>query len=513
MSTPDFVYTPHGRQGIGVIQPQSGLDYPFVNPSEDIRYLVADFYLSYDDQGEYVPSVPKTKFPLRIKYLLNIGDEPSDLPTGAPVPINEVDIVLVDANGTEIFNTVSPLTTCSVEDWGTDYKIITWYTTHAVCRIVVYKTWKTGEPEPKYYPQHLAPKNAVLDARTVDKMPKRLLSLRVRQRNGTVVNGPYTGNIRFTNNYNTEITAAATTTSNFLVNTNVSFLGVAGTGAGYFPVCGSGYDEATQEIIPQPIKQINGITATKAGDFLLSAGDCLYMRRPTSTIGGKFGPHPTAQQQVGADCTPCCACNDYLNTALYMNELGRRYALIGRRTTDVNSIHAANIQAWNQKRACTVENPLKLLLVPQCCPLLDVVMMLCNPCQVCYQPSTLSLAMTSAVPIELVCGNTTLYQPDGSTAAPGLNITPITGGIKIDVPLPAIKAGGSSYVKFRVKATDNKAYPIVGTLTGTFADGSPIQTGCPEETREDNRQAAQTVKSATLACDQFGNDARACAIT
>jgi hypothetical protein len=62
MSCPPTAYSAYGRRGIGVIQPQSGLDYPFVQPSDDVRYLVSDFYLAYEDDET-------TTLPLRISQI------------------------------------------------------------------------------------------------------------------------------------------------------------------------------------------------------------------------------------------------------------------------------------------------------------------------------------------------------------------------------------------------------------------------------------------------------------
>lgn len=516
MDCPDFIYTPQGRQGIGVIQPQSGLDYPLVQPSEDIRYLLADFYLSYDDRGEYFDDTLSTEFPLRIKYLLNVGCEPNDLPAGAPLPTHEADIVIVDARETEILNTATVDAVCTVRNWGADYKIYEWLTADATCRLVVHTTWKTGEPAPQNYLQHLQPNNAVLDARTIEKLPKRLRSLKVRQRSGTVINGPYVGNIRFKNNYNTELVVADTTVNNFLVNTRVTLSAVAGSGAGYFPVCGEGYDEETNEPIPQPIKTINGVAPTPPGDFFVAGNDCIYVRRPTVLNDLALRPSSTADQVVGADCSPCCACSDYVGTALYMNQLRDDYKLIGERVKEVKLIHEANIDKWNDKRDCSISNPLKLILVPQCCPLVDVVLMVCNPCQECYPPTTLTLTLEypSGNPnFDLVCGSTTLYTYDGGTANTGLSFMPAPDRLDITAQIPQIKAGGSSFVKFRLKALSPGAQTTVATLTGVFSDGSPIKTGCPGETPEDTRIIAKAQRPMTLNCSSGGDDTRPCIMT
>lgn len=464
MSCADFVYTPLGRNGVGVVQPQSGLDYPLVAPSEDIRYLLADFYLSYDDKGEYSATVLPTQFPLRIKYLLNVGCEPNDLPAGAPVPANDADIVVVDARNTEILNTATAsAVTFSKRDWGADYCIYEWITPDATCRLIAHTTWKTGEPSAQNYLQHLMPAAAVLDARVIHKLPKRLRSISVRQLNGALKTGPYTKNIVLKNGYNTTLEAAERVVTNFVTNTRVTLDATAGSGLGAYSECGA--DEETGNSTPQPIRSINGVAPRAAGDLLLAAADCLYVRRPTTVSGNVLRPSTTAQQQIGADCTPCCACNDYVDTARYMNELRDRYSLIGQRASVVNALHAENIQRWVELRACTL-NPLKLILTPQCCPALDVVAMICNPGPDCYPASTLTIDFSRA--LELVCGHTTLFKPDGTTTAVALR----SGPSAFSVDMPPVQPGGSTYVKFRVKATSDKLSTIQATLTGTFSPAS-----------------------------------------
>ena len=512
MSCDDFIYTPHGRQGIGVIQPQSGLDYPFVNPSDDIRYLVADFYLAFDDNRVYAAALP-----LSIKYLYNVGCGPNDLPPSGPAPVHDADIVVVDKNGVEVLNTCTGSgVVLTTRDWNTDYKIYEWVAPNAVCRLVAYTTWRTGEPTPVNYVQYLAPQSALLDARTVYRMPKRLRSLSVRQNSGTTTIGPYVGKIRFRNNYNVEISAADTTTSAFVTTTRVNFSAEPGSGAGYFPVCGDGYDEETQEPIPQPIKQINGVAANSAGDFLLAGSDCIYVRRPTAVVAGQLVPHPTAQQQVGADCVPCCACADYVSTALYMNQIRDKYKLIGTRANEVKNIHEENITKWRDKRNCAINNPLKLVMVPQCCPFMDIVTMICNPCTVCYPPSTLILTLETRVNVglSLVCRETTLYGSGGTSAQPVLSTARVGNVTTITIPMLAVPGGSASYIKMRVRAEDSDAIAagptITGTLTGLFAPQSPILVGCDADVPAVPRAAAVATKTTSFNCSVAGTDTQPC---
>lgn len=518
MSYPDFEPTPTGPNGIGVIQPQSGLDYPLVKPSDFTRNIIADFYLAYDDLGEYGKGAI-TKFPLQIKYLLGVGGNATDLPVGAPVPSHAADIVVVDSAGTEILNTAIPEATFASRDWGNSYRIYEWITPDAVCQLVIYISQQQND-------QHIVPDSAVLDARVVHKLPKRLRSLSVRAKNSDVTSGPYFGNVHFKNGYNTEIITNPPTIEQRVINTNINFSAEAGTGVGYFPECGDGYDE-NDVPIPRNIKTINGVAPAPSGDFLLSAGDCLYTR---PRLDDNRLDH--SKLAVGADCTPCCKCSDYVQTAEYLNSLAALYSVIGDRVQAAKLVHYENIEAFNQKRTCTINNPLKLVIVPQCCPEADVVLMLCNSCQTCYPASELTFKLTTLTifdfepstgnavaitpNISVVCGSVTARNPAGTTANNNIDVTNIPRtngtnskiGTKFTVNLPPVPAGSSAFVKFRMRVNDGyyRTSQFTGELSGSFTGSDAIKTGCPDETP--NTDPAVASKVFILNCSNSGVDPR-----
>lgn len=108
MSCAPFTHSSRGRRGVGVVQPQSGLDYPLVNPSADIEFLIADFYFSYD----YLAADNETAQPhdttLKIAYLYGIGCNGNTPPAAGPVPRDSApDIVLQDLAGRTVFDTTT----------------------------------------------------------------------------------------------------------------------------------------------------------------------------------------------------------------------------------------------------------------------------------------------------------------------------------------------------------------------------------------------------------------------
>jgi hypothetical protein len=506
MSCPDFSLSSFGRRGIGVVQPQSGLDYPFVAPTVDVRYLVADFFLSYDDPGEYDDAVAVFRPPFRIKYLYNVGCEDNDPPVGFPALRNGVDaeVVVVDANNNVVFDSTASNTEYQEEQWSANYKLYRWQTVDGTCELVAYTTWAATDDDKKTYAKYLAPINATLDPRATYKMPKRVRQISVN--NGGTRTSGLKSNINFRNGYNTTLITAEPTVNNFRLSTAVLFNAVAGSGSGKYQNCTT--DETGAAI--QPVQQINGIQ-TANGDFLISGTDCVWARRPTTRDqAGGVNPSGVVHQQIGADCPPCCECSDYVDTALYMNQVQSQYMLIGSRVNDVKLYHEQNVARWQDQRTCSV-NPLKLLLVPQRCPFMDVVIMLCNPCQDCILSSRLTLTLQPSItsPATLVCGYTAFY-------AAGINGRPIpisetqnANNSEFSAQFPIIRGGGSAYLKFRVKFTARSQYVIDGTLTAALNTGEHILTGC-DDTPAADRQVAIASRSETLYCTPDGQTERPC---
>jgi hypothetical protein len=529
MTCAEFNFSDRGRRGIGVIQPQSGLDYPFiansrglrstvapaadVAPEDDIRYLVADFFLAFDDPGEYSTQRAKVAPPLRIKYLYNVGCWDNGTPPGFPAVRtgNVADIVVVDANNTVVFDTTTGAVQDDVKEWGADYKIYSWKKQDQVCQLVAYTTWTTADDDKKHFCKYLVPVNAVLDARATYKMPLRVRTLAVQ--NGGNVTPPYSGKVRFRNGYNTALIAAPPVALSFRSNTRVVFTAAAASGLGKYPDCPEDATDATQ-----PLKKINGVAPIN-GDLVVSANDCVWARRPVEkTADGDIVPDPIVQQQIGADCPPCCDCQDYVSTALYMNQVQSQYALIGSRVNDVKLLHEQNVARWLDQRECSV-NPLKLYLIPQRCPYMDIAIMLCNPCQECIPRSilTLNLSVTGTTdPVvpgntpeginafaTVQCGYTALFAPGINGRAIPVNVLYTLNGTQLSAQFPLVRAGGSAYLKLRVKFSAKRQYAITGTLTGALLSGDPILTGCAA-TNSSARSPAITSRTEALFCTEEG---------
>jgi hypothetical protein len=502
-----YEYTPNGRKGIGLNQPQSGLDYPLVAPSADIQYLLADFYLAYEDLAQEFIG------PLRIKWLYGVGCAPATKPAWAPTPTHAADIVVVDATNTVVFDSTALGSDATYRQFSTwcwglrknsaacgptyDYKIYEWIGNAAVCRIVVYQTWPESsndadEDAARHYAIHLAPTSAVIDERAVYKMPRRVNSLILPNvGNGVTITR---GGADIVAGLNTDIVTSDQETRGSRLTRQITLAAIPGAGAGKYIDC--------QEDNP-PIRSINGLPGPK---IVITANDCLWARTPTVvTPANTLTPQKSANAatlQLGSNCQACCTCNDYVDLATYMNNTRDRYKLVGDDVSNVLLLHSDNIARWTDQRQCRLQEPLKVCMTAQRCPYLDVVVQYCNNCEACAKDVVLNIAFTASNGAvgEPVCGYTSVTTGQSSANLFQLGDT----WPNLTANLGNVDAGNSVSTRFRLKFNPLEPAVISAEITGTTQD-APILAGCSGVA-----PVAVAMTSRSLLCDDFGNTAKLC---
>ena len=471
MSCPEnFTYSPRGRQGIGVIQPQSGLDYPLVAPSADVRYLIADLYFEYDDPGLYgVGAV--SRHPLRIKWLYGFGCEENSPIPGMPTPTHAADVVIVSADNAVVFDSTdlgpeNAYQRFSVKDWGADYKLYEWLSRNAVCRIITYKNWSPDEEAAVNYPVHIAPEAAVIDERAVYKMPKRVKSLSVL--NSTIRRSK----VIFNAGYNIDLLTADQAVVGLRNQTQIT-VDVTDSAE---------YSDCTDETLTA-IYSINGIRANKFGQFFITGDKCIFARVPTIANGedavSRLKINDVSPIVIDSDCPACCDCEDYINLAFYMNRVRDQYLRVGKRSHQVKLLHENNIDRWLEQRTCRINNPLRLSLSPLSCPYMEVILQFCNQCPACVEDVVLSVTLSSlpgGAVGSIVPGYTVINAPGIPNESFNVEGTWPTFSARIGF----VDKGSSVFVRFLLKfAPRNYPYSITGTLTGTIG-GQPIKPCDPE---------------------------------
>ena len=422
-------YHPHGRQGIGVGQPQSGLDYPLIQPADDIEFLLADLYVSYDDMSDYIASVEPLAHPFTLQWVYGLGCEgPIVTPPGETYPTHEADLHIVDANGRTVVNTTG-MGTFSDREWGDRLHVYEWrgdsgqtddMPDDAVVRIVVHTKWTgiDGEPVPREYDLHLLPESGVLAARTCRRRTKHVRSLTA------VLTEVAENDVEFLEGNNICMTVEEVANlPGGRLTTQVVFDAEPGCGTGIAAGCDP------EDLV---VTQINEIRPTTAGDFFMGAKDCYFARQPTSLIstsprrtlpvtqvspGNTLDPDlpgagagesvfadgwpidkSYAHLWLGNDCEPCCKCPDFVTVADYITKTRNRYHILGQEAESVRTLYHDNRSRWKTAKLCFDRQPLRLAFQPQICPYLDISAQFCNQSVDCLNNVVLTVTFNATVP-------------------------------------------------------------------------------------------------------------------
>jgi hypothetical protein len=389
-------YHPFGREGVGVTQGSSGIDYPLVRPSEDIRYLLADLFLAYEEPADYTLSLSPWALPFHIQWLYGLGcpassssrdSSSSSSASSASASQWPAGIIIRDELGSIVFDSETA-TRLSVRDWGPRLRLFEWYADDAVCRIVIHTKWSPdNDPPPRDYPDAFAPQAAEIDARALYRIPRRVRSITAL---GVTIRQ---GSLQLRNGYNTELQTAPERFG-FRQGSRVTVSAKPGSGEGQYPGC---------DPVEPVIRRISGQGVDSGGNFRLAAAGCYYARQPSEQLpGGQIRPwilrpeysQPTpdlpgdelgwpasdryAHFQIGNDCKPCLDCDAVIDVARYLNRLHDRYSRLGDINQENRDAYRSIMTRWNSYAACLRNNPLRILIQPQYCPFVDVGVQYCN---------------------------------------------------------------------------------------------------------------------------------------
>lgn len=376
------------RRGIGVVQPQSGTDFPLVYPSADIRDLLADLYLEYVDPADYDDSVAPFPFPFRIKWLYGCGLRQVNVPRNLGGR-HSAAICIVAADGRVVFDSRNA-PNYFARNWSNRLRIYAWtfpppHTPSIVCRLVTHHVIAED------FPIWIEPQSAEIDIRCIRRIPKRLVSL-----------WPYSEDIQIVAGYNVEITAAN-------VQNPATFPGITsaiteerrhghqivinvkpGSGQGRYPIM--------VPKAPPLVRKINQVGPTPDGLFQLSATDCFWSQPPPAyvargnsavayatsrrwpeSIAEKLTYDPGINLQLGQDCKPCCGCDKFVATANYVHTVTSALRELGARAERLRDDYHKVREAWAATVSCHKFRILRLFLYSQACRLVDVVAQVVNP--------------------------------------------------------------------------------------------------------------------------------------
>jgi hypothetical protein len=398
--------TPSGGRGISV-NPE-GIDYPFVDPAEDVRGILADAFVAHE--------VYTVTLPLRLVQMTHFdaalpGSSCSSVScSSAASDCSRANVVITDSIGTIICNTalVSDSGYRRV-DFGTRFRIHEWIQEEDagvnkafICRIVQHTAFD-DEEDVYCVPHQIYPEKPELDERVSHLLPKRVRSLTVNTqkfRGPVQLKSGY--NINLTHGDDTRIVSTSfipsirrppqvlpfDTSFQFRQTNRITLSANAGDGLGVFPDCA----EATPTIIqringvsPQGGVTVEGRPLTNAGNFSLAAEECYYVREPTTLLNGQVIPRDdlvptdppfteasgpgvfdgfpsagTRGLKIGNDCGPCCECVEFYNTYQALRNKWAAFKDLGTRAQRVRDQFKENMERWVAAKTCRESTPLRL---------------------------------------------------------------------------------------------------------------------------------------------------------
>lgn len=336
-----------------------GSNYPFVHPDAEIRGLLADFWLSYSD--------PVVVPPLYIVQMSHLGRPLLLEPPGA-ADEHQCDLVIQDSNGYVVCDT-SSADSYTGRAFGNRFYIHEWIFTDKVCRVVQHTKLDHGLTEVMRVseesvlleteageirileqlgagiPIHILTSAGRLDERTHEQTTDRVESIQV----GTDL---LTGNIVIKAGYNIQIDQGSSAAIRTVPNIAQSFsstnaTGLAGTISNLVisasPGAGNGVFPSCQDPVPA-LHSINGVFADSAGNILLTAADCLFVRPPY--IRKDPTSIATATLRIGNNCTVCSRCSEYLDVYEEERKLNERLRHILKLTDDAVEAHVNVTNDW-----------------------------------------------------------------------------------------------------------------------------------------------------------------------
>lgn len=358
---------PRGRDNIGVLQGpgQGGDNFPVILPSADIANLLADAFLAYSD------TTGQLALPFRIKYLHGFG---ADVVTVPITPAHTHDVEIVDANNVVVFNSLIA-TDFKNELWDTRLRILEWIDPGGqILRIVYHIAW-SPEQLVRSYDIYIEPVAAVLDARVVYQLPKRVTSFRIGLSTLKPDSSGDNSNIIFQNGFNTTVVSEdPIVIDGERRKTNIIIGAAPDSGKGRF---GAGCSDAVQS----PLRRINTIAGTARGNFLIDATGCYRVERPITEV---LQADPRQVQvrdhtiRISNDCGPCCDCDDFIAVWEAIRRLRNKYADMIARAQVTRDTYHSNRDRFNTSKTCRENDKLRLVLQRICPGEMGVAVGYCN---------------------------------------------------------------------------------------------------------------------------------------
>lgn len=277
-------------------------DYPFVAPSTDIRGMIDDLFLSFDDVlDQFVPPFSVTVFSRAPNGVYSVVIQDSEAHTvfdSSDYSYSEnTSFLSGDTSADKIHNLGEIEATCKYSNrlWGSDYRILQWETPFIALYIYSKNT-------PLSFT--VTPENGELDSRSISQLPKRIRQISVGDTTFS------RAALVFKEGNNCSISSDDVSDSR--METEITLNAVAGAGLGKV--------EVDCDEIATPITSVNGAIPDSNGTLYVITDGCHAIKRSSDGL------------ILSNECKPCCACQDMTDTAAYLEYVAYKYYALGDKT-------------------------------------------------------------------------------------------------------------------------------------------------------------------------------------
>lgn len=370
--------------------PHCGTNYPFVNPSTDVRYLLADLFLSFvDDSGGFVA-------PFRVARMWGFD--------GSSGPEHDRDVLIVDANDETVFDS-RLASSFESKTWYSRVRIHSWSYDSGVCRIcenilgippddpfgVAYddSDFVTYDDDDvlsvagdRDYGSDFEPVSGVLYPECCERQPPRLRRIVVGD---DEIDDP---EVEFVAGYNMRI-GVSDVAGDGRGATRIAFDASAGEGLGIYRDC------------PEPSDGLTGVDEAvpdERGVLLLKGGDCFRVYRPQVRSGNQYvweDPEDKYALTIANDCERGCGPDSYVRTYEGIRRETWAWEDLARRAVDLRNKLSDLFALWEAERACRAATLLNVEIVNEGSDKVGGGLVLCNGSSCCIHDARLRVSFVT----------------------------------------------------------------------------------------------------------------------
>ena len=408
-----------------------GTDFPFVSPSSDIRGMFEDINFIFDTTVKY-------KYPLKVTSVTGFQ-------FASP---NVANLVISDSDGSIVFNTSG--STFSQRSWGADRVIYYWQSGKKFLTAVQYVGSGAVERSVSFVPV-----KAVLDERAYQKEIAKVNTIRV---NGT----PYDGDIELVAGYNMIFSIRPSTDVEGRRKVNyVQVAAVAGEGQGVYPNC-------PENCVNDAIKTINGVDPDDNGNIAIIAKDCYWNAVDGESNNALYRPTYENTVSIRNNCSPCCECNDFVNTYKGIQNVYSRFKNLGDRAMQVRSQHYANQARWVNAKEQREQANMRIFALPITNGSASVVVTYCNTTSSFIGPIYIEINLDAGDKVGSLSNNSVVWYPTCSSS-PTI-IDPEGSWPNYIFRWDTIGPGRSAKIRFNVAVQDGDSSDYLSISAQTIFD-------------------------------------------